>query len=161
MKKITNFFFFSFLILLFLNGCNLNEENEDIFQYKDSYVGDNGAVGNIAMQLPNGEYLNGFELKTIEEPYGIILNYKEIDAVEIENNYKETAIYNATFIFTLVKNAEWVTFNFDDQEYKITKEDLESWYGKELSEYSSEEDLTKLTQKYLEDESKVNQFFEK
>ncbi|MGW6302241.1 DUF4825 domain-containing protein [Peribacillus butanolivorans] len=159
MKKITKFFFFSLLILLFLNGCNSSNVNGDIFQFKDSYVGDNGAVGSIVMQLPYSEYLNGFELKTKEDPYGIILNYKDLDAKETEKNYKETAIYNATFIFTLVKNAKWVTFNFDDQEYKIKKEALESWYGKKLSEYTSEEDLTKLTQKYLEDESKVNQFF--
>ncbi|MBK5480959.1 hypothetical protein JFV29_03270 [Peribacillus sp. TH16] len=52
MKNITKFFFFSLLILLFLNGCNSNNVNEDIFQFKDSYVGDNGAVGNIVMQLP-------------------------------------------------------------------------------------------------------------
>lgn len=161
MKNITIFFFFSLLILLFLNGCNSSNGNEDIFQFKDSYVGDNNAVGSIVRQLPSGEYLNGFELKTKEEPYGIILNYTDIDVEEIEKSDKETAIYNATFIFTLVKNAKWVTFHFDDQEYKITKEDLESWYGKKLGEYTSEEDLTKLTQNYLEDESKMNQFFKK
>ncbi|MGX2962093.1 DUF4825 domain-containing protein (plasmid) [Peribacillus sp. JNUCC 23] len=161
MKKITKFFFFSLLILLSLNGCNSSNVDEDIFQFKDSYVGDNSAVRSIVRQLPLGEYFNGFELKTKEEPYGMILNYTNMDAEEIEKNYKETAIYNATFIFTLVKNAKWITFNFDDQEYKITKEDLESWYGKKLSEYTSEEDLTKLTKKYLEDESKVNQFLKK
>lgn len=159
MKRIIGFFLFSLLILLFLNGCNSREVDEDIFQYKDSFVGDNSAVGNIVTLLPNSEYFNGFELKTKEEPYGIILNYKGIGVDEIEKNYKETAIYNATFIFKLVKNAKWITFNFDDQEYTITKQELENWYGKELSEYMSEEDLTKLTQKYLEDENKVNQFF--
>ncbi|MFF3102510.1 DUF4825 domain-containing protein [Viridibacillus arvi] len=161
MKRKTGFFLFSLLILLSLNGCNSREVNEDIFQYKASYVGDNSTVGNIVKLLLNSEYLDGFELKTIEEPYGILINYKGISAEDIEKNYKETAIYNATFIFTLVKNAKWITFNFDDQEYKITKQELESWYGKELSEYMSEEDLTKLTQKYLKDENKVNQFFEK
>lgn len=159
-RKITNFFFSSLLILIFLNGCNSNQVSEDMFKFKDSYVGENGAVGNIVRQLPYSEYLNGFELKTKEEPYGIILSYKDLEVKETEKNYKETAIYNATFIFTLVKNAEWVTFNFDDQAYKITKDDLENWYGKEFSKYSSEEDLTKLIQNYLEDESKVNHFFE-
>lgn len=154
MRKVTGIFCFSLLLLLFLNGC---EVNKDIFQFKGSYVGDNSAVGNIVSQLPNSEYLKGFELKTKEEPYGIILNYKGID----KTNYKETAIYNATMIFALVKNAKWVLFNFDDNKYKITKEELENWYGKTVSEYTNEKDLTKLTQKYLENENKVNQFFKK
>jgi hypothetical protein len=38
---------------------------------------------------------------------------------------------------------------------------LQDWYGKELASYTNEEDLSKVTQEYLEDESKINQFFEK
>jgi hypothetical protein len=56
------------LILLFLNGCNSNETNEDLFEFKGSFVGDNNAIGSIVNQLPSDEYLNGFELKTKEEP---------------------------------------------------------------------------------------------
>jgi Domain of unknown function (DUF4825) len=62
------FFSLSLLILLFLNGCNSNETNEDLFEFKGSFVGDNNAIGSIVNQLPSGEYLNGFELKTKEEP---------------------------------------------------------------------------------------------
>jgi len=59
----------------------------------------------------------------------------------------------------LVQNAEWVTFHFDNREYKVTKEELQDWYGKELSDFTSEDELRKITQKSLEDESKVNEFF--
>src|SRR4051794_19168157 len=134
----TKFFFFTMLILLFLNGCNSSNVNEGIFQFKGSYVGDSIAVVNIVNQLPSGEYFEGVELKTKEEPYGIILNYEGIEAEEIEKKYKETAIYNATFIFALVQNAEWITFKFDNQEYKVAKENLQDWYGKELSKFTSE-----------------------
>jgi hypothetical protein len=158
-KIIIKFFFFSLLILLFLNGCNSNNANEDLFQFKGSYVGDNNAVSHIVSLLPSGENLEGFELKTKEEPYGIIINYNGIEAEDIEKKYRETATYNATFIFALVQNAKWITFIFDDYEYKLTKEKLQGWYGKELSEFTSEEELRKLTQEYLEDEDKVNQFF--
>ncbi len=44
--------------------------------------------------LPGAEQLNGFELKTNEEPYGIILNY---DWIESEQEYKDTVAYNVTF----------------------------------------------------------------
>lgn len=156
MTKTIKIFSFSLLILLFLNGCNSTNSNVDIFEFKGSYVGDNSAVGNIISQLPNGEDLKDFELKTKEEPYGMILNYDEIEAEEVEKEYKETAIYNATFLFALVQNTEWVRFNFEDQDYQLTKKSLEDWYEEELSAYSSEDELSKLTGQYLADEYKVN-----
>ncbi|MGN8645303.1 DUF4825 domain-containing protein [Gracilibacillus sp. HCP3S3_G5_1] len=150
------FLFFSLLVMLFLSGCNSNDTNikNDIFKFKDSFVGDNSAVGNIANQLLGAEQLNGFELKTNEEPYGIILNY---DWIESEQEYKETVISNATFLFTLVQNVDWITFNSDILQYTITREKLQEWYGKELSEIQNEDELRELIQEYLEDENKFNQ----
>ena len=135
-----NFMIFFIIGNALLYGCNANNKNGNIFQFKDSFVGDNSAVGNIANQLRSGENLEGFELKTKEKPYGIILNY---DWLESEQNYKETAIFNATFLFSLVQNVDWITFNFDNREYKITKGNLQEWYGKELSEFKNEDELKK------------------
>ena len=42
---------------------------------------------------------------------------------------------------------------------KVTKEELQDWYGKEWSDFTSEDELRKRTQEYLEDESKINEFF--
>ncbi|WP_332699415.1 DUF4825 domain-containing protein [Halalkalibacter lacteus] len=162
MWEMTKYICFSLLLLLFLNGCiPSNNVSEDIFQFKDSYVGDNNTVGSIVRQLPNGEHSEGFELKTKEEPFGMVLKYGDIEATMIDDAIKETVIYNATFIFALVKNADWITFDFGEQKHTLTKEELQDWYGKELASYTNEEDLSKVTQEYLEDESKINQFFEK
>lgn len=111
--------------MFILSGCNSNARNinEDLFQFKDTFVGDNSAVGNIANQLPGAEKLNGFELKTNEEPYGIILNY---DGTGSKQEYKETVIYNATFLFTLVQNVNWITFNSNIGEYTVTKKTCKS-----------------------------------
>lgn len=57
MRKMVKVFLYSLLVLFFLSGCNSNETNDDIFQFKDSFVGDNNAIGNIANQLIGGEYL--------------------------------------------------------------------------------------------------------
>ncbi|MGE7926044.1 DUF4825 domain-containing protein [Viridibacillus arvi] len=160
MKQMLKFLSLSLLVILIVSGCNTNngkeDGKEDIFKFKDSLVGDNSAVGNIVNQLQGAEHLKGFELETKERPYGIILNY---DWSESEQNYKKTAIFNATFLFTLVQNADWITFNFDNQEYKITKENLQNWYGEDFSELKNEYDLKALTQKHLENEDKVNQLF--
>lgn len=156
MKQMLKFLSLSLLVILILSGCNTNNEQEDIFKFKDSFVGDNIAVGNIVNQLQGAEHFKWFELETKEKPYGIILNY---DWSESEQNYKKTAVFNATCLFTLVQNAEWITFNFDNQEYKITKENLQNWYGEDFSELKNEDDLKALTQKHLENEDKVNQLF--
>ncbi|WP_280771714.1 DUF4825 domain-containing protein [Salipaludibacillus daqingensis] len=148
--------FFSLVVMFFLSGCNLNDNhvNNDMFQFKDSFVGDNSAVVNIANQLPGAEHLNSFELKTNEEPYGIILNY---DGIESEQDDKESVIYNTTFLFTLVQNVDWITFHSDFSEHTITKGNLQEWYGKELSEVQNEEELRELIQEYIADENKINQ----
>ena len=108
MKQILKFLSLSLLVILIVSGCNTNNRKEDIFKFKDSFVGDNSAVGSIVNQLQGAKYLKWFELEIKEKPYGIILNY---DWSESEQNYKKTAVFNATFLFTLVQNAEWVTFN--------------------------------------------------
>jgi len=161
MKQMLKFLSLSLLVILIVSGCNANNEEEDgkedIFKFKESFVGNNSAVGNIVNQLQGAEHLKGFELETKEKPYGINLNYDWLDS---EQNYKKTAIFNATFLFTLVQNVDWITFNFDNQEYKITKENLQNRYGKDFSELESEDDLKVLTQKHLENEDKVNQLFQ-
>ncbi|TCN26307.1 DUF4825 domain-containing protein [Mesobacillus foraminis] len=155
-RKIIKLMFFSITVMLLLNGCNSNSANEDLFQFKNSFVGDNSAVVNITNQLHSSEHLDEIELKTKEKPYGITLNY---DMEKSQQEYKDTAIYNATYILALVQNADWITFQFGNQEYKVTKENLQSWYGTDLSELTTEEELESFIQEQLEDESKVNQFF--
>lgn len=163
MKRVSRLLVFSLVLVFFLNGCNSThvEGTEDLFQYKDSYVGDSGAVGNILMQLPtpNGEQRKGIELKTKKEPYGIISNYIASETTDnVKLNYRELALYNATFVLGLVKNADWITFNFAEQSFYVTREDLESFYGKDIRQFSNEEELGMFIQEHLEDEDKVNQF---
>ncbi|WP_187444912.1 DUF4825 domain-containing protein [Rossellomorea vietnamensis] len=155
--------FLSLTALLTLYGCTTTPpKDETIFQYKDSYVGDSGAVGNITRPLdePAGEHMSGLELKTTEEPYGIILNYSPDDS--IENNkldYRELSLYNASIILALVKNAEWVQFNFVEEKVKVPRDKLEHWIGKDIRDFSEEEELRSFIQEHLEDAEKVDQFF--
>ncbi|MDT8862363.1 DUF4825 domain-containing protein [Alkalihalobacillus sp. MEB130] len=165
MKKNSRLFFYLLVILLFLNGCNSHEatQNEDLFQYKNTYVGDNGAVGNITRELPSpdGEQLNSLELKTTEQPYGIILNYIPAEKREgIERNYKELALFNATLILSLVHNADWVAFHFVEQEFVVKREELQNFYGIDINQFTNEEELTMFIQEFLEDDHKVNEFYQ-
>ncbi|MED4056571.1 DUF4825 domain-containing protein [Niallia taxi] len=157
MQNLKMYLFASLTILLLLSGCNTKETNKDIFQYKDSYVGDNSAVGNIVYKLPGAQQLSGIELKTKEEPYGIILNY---GWEKSKNQYKELVIYNTTFLFTLVKNVDWITVKSERKEYTVTKEDLQKWYGKDFSNIQTAKELRKLVQQNLSNEHKVSEFLD-
>lgn len=159
MKKWIKFLVFSLVTLFFLNGCNSssNRNNEaDIFQYKDSYVGDNTAVINSITQLQGADHVNGLELKTTEEPYGIIVKYDWSDA---ELNPQETAINNASYLFTLIQNVDWVAFDFEIgdsiEEYKLSREEIEEWYGTELDKIDNEDQLRELIQETLEEKDIV------
>lgn len=156
LNKIVRSLLLFLLILTFLSGCKSNEvdANPDVYQYKDSMVGDNSAIGNIINQLPGSEGSIDFELKTKEEPYGIILNYHR---KESEQAFKEIVIYRATFLFALVQNVDWITFNFDTDAYTIAKEEIQAWYDKELSDISNKDELIEIIQAHLEDDAKVNQ----
>ncbi|WP_173106283.1 DUF4825 domain-containing protein [Bacillus sp. KH172YL63] len=147
---------------LMITGCQQTTGQEDeLFHYKDSYVGDSGALGNITRRLPrpDGEHLEGIELKTTEKPYGIILNYTSAESEGITTKYHELTLSNGTMILALVKNADWVQFNYLDGSNTVTRESLENWYGKDISEFSNEDELSEFVQPYLEDETKVDQFF--
>ena len=153
-------------IILILPGCSttdVHEKDEGIFTFKNSYVGDNSAVGAITSNLPNpnGEQLNGLELKTTTEPYGIILNYSDVEKADgVATDYKELALYNATYILALVHNADWVQFNFIEQELLVTREKLHSLYEIDIREYSNEEELSAVMIEKLSDENNVNMFFQ-
>lgn len=125
------------LSVMLLSGCSTKKVDEGIFEYQDSSVGDNSEVSNIIQQLKEDERIEGIELKTSENPYGIVVNY---DGMEDE----EAAVYYATYLFTLVTNVEWVSVHFNDAEITLTKNELQNWYDKELRTITSEEELDEL-----------------
>ncbi|PFA19846.1 MULTISPECIES: DUF4825 domain-containing protein [Bacillus cereus group] len=162
MKKFAVYLIFSFLLSVLLSSCSSNTSSEaDIFQYKGSYIGDNSAVNKIVKQLSHNKELSQISLETKKEPYGVVLEYKDIDATEIDKEMKKTVITNSTYMFVLIQNVDWITFKFTDQEFSVTRENLEKWYGKELYKFTNKKDLKDFIQLHLKDENEVNQCFQK
>lgn len=83
------------VVLTLLSACNFKADNsfDDLFNYKDSYVGDNNAVVNTVIHLQGADYFRGIELQTKEQPYGIIVDY---DWSEADIDLHETVINNAS-----------------------------------------------------------------
>lgn len=147
-------------LMMLLTSCSQSAESKtDLFQYKNSYVGDNSAVGNIVNELTYNNELNQISLETKKEPYGIILEYKDIDTNSIDKEMKETVITNSTFLFALIKNVDWITFKFPDKELSVTREKIQEWYNNKLDGFENEQDLKKLIQEHLKSEETVSEFF--
>lgn len=138
----------SFIVIMILSGCNANEVDKGVFEYKNSYVGDNSAVGNIIDNLREDDSIEGFQLITTDKPYGIIVNY---DGLEDE----KVAVYYATYLFTLVVNVEWITIHFNDADITITRDDLQDWYNVDLSKFTSEEELEELIEENAEEVNEI------
>ncbi|MED1568648.1 DUF4825 domain-containing protein [Bacillus paramycoides] len=72
--------------MILLSGCSLNADSKtDLFQYKNSYVGDNSAVGNIVKQLAHNKELNQISLETeITKANHELLILQNSDAVQMD-----------------------------------------------------------------------------
>ncbi|MFC4713211.1 DUF4825 domain-containing protein [Planococcus dechangensis] len=137
----------------------MSEADEpDLFRYEGASVGNNSAIVNTVIHLPGTEHFTGIKLETKQQPYGIILAY---DWSESSLSHKETAVYNATYLFTLIDNVDWIQFDFDTgsdmKQYRLTREQLEEWYGVELAGINEEDGLKELLKSSFEKEKKLDE----
>ena len=151
MKKIT----FIIIIIIavvaitLIPNFNQNESNQEskvehlIYNYQDTYVGDNSSVGGILNDIFLSESIRSFKLGTSIEPYSITVNYN-LDQKLSENKLCQYMEYNATTLFALVKNVGVITFNVEDtiqKTYAFKRETIQTNYDQELSSYISDEKI--------------------
>lgn len=154
-----------FFLSLIIAGCdgnsikisdkNIKNDSQvkvsDLLKYKNSYIGDNSAVGSIISKLPGNAYSAGFSLETKNAPYEVIINYKpnnsskagEYDSFWSSKKPSEFLEKNAVVFFALIKNADVVQFNVEDvgdKNYKYNRKDLEKKYGTDLKKIFKDED---------------------
>ncbi|MDI3235148.1 DUF4825 domain-containing protein [Exiguobacterium antarcticum] len=135
------------------------DSKTDVFHYKHSVVGNNSAVTNIVKELAHHQELRQIALETKQTPYGIHLTYRDIETGNVEQEIKETVLFNATYLFVLVDNVDRITFTFPDYTFTMTRDKLDGWYNTQLSTIKQESDVKKLLQHHLKSETKINQFF--
>ncbi|MCA1026873.1 MULTISPECIES: DUF4825 domain-containing protein [Cytobacillus] len=128
-------FFILLLPFFLLFGCQGAEE-EELFRYKGAYIGDNSAVGNILNETTDS--IDYFELKTDQEPYGLEVFYHEV------NDGEALMKKQATVLFSLVRNVEWISFHVNGSETKVTRGEVNSWYEKDIAGVGSQKELEQL-----------------
>ena len=163
-----------------LVGCDsvLEKEKKEpvdvLMDYKDTAVGDATAVSHTSYILPAGEHVKQIALQTKETPYEITIDYgvKEDSDTTVEdfenewdeNNTKRALLNNAIAFFILVNNVDVVHFNVETEtpvSFSITREDIDTFVGKDVREYSNDAKLWKaeIEEDIISDDAKVNAFY--
>ncbi|MDR6749522.1 MULTISPECIES: DUF4825 domain-containing protein [Bacillus] len=160
------------LLTVVLSGCSSHatEQKSDIkgiedislkqlSKHKNSYIGDNGAIGAILSDLP-GNVIREYEIvdeKELKVTYGVKEDANDTEEQfdtfwfdkkdTIEKNY----LYNALALFILIDNAEQVTLKMnsnDKQSVTFKRQELEKKLPHSFKEY---QDDAALWQKELVD----------
>ena len=120
---------------------------DTLYNYRTQYIGDNTKVGNIVsyLAIPDGFDYDYFELKTSEEPYGLIIHLKAKAELRADAKFGSTLdemfSHNAQLALSLIKNAQWVEYALSDgyvweDSYRYERTDLESKSGLSLWDQS-------------------------
>ncbi|MGM9923713.1 MAG: DUF4825 domain-containing protein [Bacillus sp. (in: firmicutes)] len=164
-----------------LVACQSKEEAkentvEELLAFKDSSIGDASAVVNMSYLLPGGEYVKQVSLQTEKQPYEIKLDYGIKEGTNIkeevfEKYWKEEVtkrafLNNATTLFILVKNVDVVEFKLhtaSPKTFKVTRKDIEDFYGKDVRQYSENAEAweEEILQSTIGENEEVEKFFKK
>lgn len=100
---------------------------DSIIKYKNDFIGNNSNDGDLISALPLSEYGYVFEIDS--ENNGLIIDYHTTDWYDNDDLYVEKSLlYNSVSIFSLIKNAEYIQYNFSGSSYKVTRAAVEENY---------------------------------
>lgn len=105
--------------------------------YRDVYVGDNSAVGNIINRLYSSSYYDHFELQTKEKPYAITIIYKNNEYGDMYKHLEK----DASVLCSLVKNVDIINFEID-KTYTFNRNDINQIY-KDVKKVAIEDIMTR------------------
>ncbi len=122
---------------------------EKVVSYDNAYMGDASNINNLFNALPLNEYKGTIELDP--DKYALIVNYdSSID--NMEEQVKQSVIYNATAAFTLIENLQTVDMQFENQSYIVTRDYVEKWFGTTLFDFKDPDVFKEKVQNHLQED---------
>lgn len=128
----------------------------EIFNYKGAYIGDHISVGKIVSYSLGDQKTNGIQLFTSGEPFGVRTFMETM--MDPSKDY-ETIFVTASYLFTLIRNIEFVEFEYKDQVYMITKSDVELTFNFDYYSIEDENELRSIISEVIRDDSS-NKYFQ-
>lgn len=101
-----------------------------IIKYKNKYMGNISNLSNLFYKLPLGN--TGMTFQLYPDRLTAEVNYKEAEKkINLEDKYKSSRsiIYNSTAAFALIDNLQEIDYKFMGSSYKVTRSNVEKWYG--------------------------------
>lgn len=88
---------------------------EKLKEYSNTYIGDASRVNSILRMIAYSQNLNGIELHTANEPYGLTVNYKD------RYLYEKELEFNTVVLFSLIQNLSYIEYviHNDDGQYIV------------------------------------------
>jgi len=137
--------FAGFMMVRLMNAPNPSStptalSKPDFQAYYDArvkYVGNNAEVGKL-LQVMNigrfGDYT--FTLDTAKEPYGLIINFSDINITrELLDYRKKGRVDEAYYILALVENLSYVEVRFEAYTYRMSVEEANAFIQGNIKEY--------------------------
>ncbi|MEE1132734.1 MAG: DUF4825 domain-containing protein [Caryophanon sp.] len=122
-------------MLLLLVACS-EQEQQGVFSYKNTYIGDASSVRAVVEQVDGAAHFIQMELYTDMEPYGVQLHYDELT--------EEQMLTNGTYLFSLIQNVDWVHYTVGEQAYELSREQINDTYGIDVRNIHDEAALREL-----------------
>ncbi|MBU3098897.1 MULTISPECIES: DUF4825 domain-containing protein [Clostridium] len=132
----------------------ITHDINNVLKYRNKYMGNSSNITNLFHKLPLSNIKMSFEL--FPNKLTAEVNYKDTIADINENNVNKALIYNSTVAFALIDNLQVINYKFTGSTCKVSRLDVEKWYGRDLTGLLKKEEWKSKVQDKLEDSNYVN-----
>ncbi|MCB2355517.1 DUF4825 domain-containing protein [Clostridium estertheticum] len=134
----------------------ITHDINSVIKYKSKHMGNSSNIINLFHRLPLSNIKMSFEL--FPNKLTAEVKYNDTIANINENKVNKALIYNSTVAFALIENLQVINYNFTGSAYKVSRLDVEKWYGRDLPGLLKKEEWKSKVQDKLEDNKYVNDF---
>ncbi|QSO48453.1 DUF4825 domain-containing protein [Alicyclobacillus mengziensis] len=136
----------------------LTNDFANIVKFKNPYMGDNANDANLNANLPLANVQHTFVIhpQTRELDIRYTKTVQDIGLTKIQ----PSLVYNATANFALIDNLDSIKFEFPGTSYRVTRAQVQSWYGVEPSTLANQTAWKQNVQSKLENPQYVKNTFQ-
>ena len=133
---------------------------DNLLKFKSKYIGDNSNDSHLIDSLPLSEY--GYVFQIDDNNLELIINYNITDWYIDNNKYLEKSLlYNTVAIFSLIDNAQNLTFNFSGNNYKTSRVKVAEEYPYFKDIINNKDNFNKYLENKINDNEFVEEIFNK
>lgn len=135
----------------------LTHDLQTVVAYESDYMGDASNLANLFNHLPLQKIGRKYQLDS--EALKVTVYYQEIDWSLEEVSLRRNLLYNSVVSMGLIKNLEWVEFEFSGGTYLFSRSDLVEHLDSPLEDLISSSDWKPEFQDKLADTDFVDVFY--